>query len=187
MLVLAILSCSGATLRYRHKPYSSIIASKPLEFDFKGAYLQPDSGKVLLSILGTRPDFVSFFGVPFDTFFSRSIRVELDSVKNWKIIPASPIKLRFVVDRFILNYRIDDIGEQPNGVRYEYVFDCDVRGRALLKTSEGVIEVPVHGRRHSRWFLYLWGGWQPTLQDELDMMFSQLAEELVKGVSLKLK
>ncbi len=185
--VLLFLSCSGATLRYKHKPYSSIIASKPLELDFKGAYLEPDSGRVLLSILGTRPDFISFFGVPFDSFFSSSIKVELDSVENWKIDPTSPVKLKFVVDRFILNYKIDDIGEQPNGVRYEYVFDCDVRGRAIITTSEGAMEIPVHGRRHSRWFLYLWGGWQPTLQDELDMMFSQLAEELVKGVSLKLR
>ncbi len=186
-LSLFLLSCSGATLRYEHRPYVSIIATKPLEFDFKGAYLQPDSGEVLLSILGTRPDFVDFFGVPFDTFFTRSLEVELDSVRNWKMNPASPLKLKFVVDRFYLVYKIDDIGEQPNGVRYEYVFDCDIKGRAIMVMRGDTLVVPVHGRRHSKWFLYLWGAWQPTLQDELDMMFSQLTEEMVKGISLRLK
>ncbi len=187
VFLLLLTSCSGATIKYRHKPYSSITASKPLVLDFEGAYLEPDSGRVLLSILGTRPDFVSFFGVPFDTFFTKSIRTELDSVENWKVTTGAPLKLRFVIDRFVLTYRIDDIGEQPNGVRYEYVFDCRVKGRAFLNTSDGELEIPVQGRRHSRWFLYLWGAWQPTLQDELDMTFSQVAEELVKGISTRLK
>ena len=185
--VLFLLSCSGATLKYTHKPYVKITAAKSLVINFKGAYLNPDSGRVSLSILGTRPDFESFFGMEFDTFFTRSLKIELDSVENWRIDNNSPLLLKFVVDRFILNYRIDDIGEQANGIRYEYVFDCDIEGRGLLKTSDGFVEIPVRGKRHSRWFLYLWGAWQPTLQDELDIMFSQIAEELVKGVSARIR
>ncbi|GEM_PF-3860169 len=187
VLVILLLSCSGATLKYSHRPYAKITAAKSLIINFKGAYLNPDSGKVSLSILGTRPGFESFFGMKFDTFFTRSLRVELDSVENWKIDESSPLLLKFVVDRFILTYRIDDIGEQPNGIRYEYVFDCDIEGRGIMRTSEGLLEIPVRGKRHSRWFLYLWGAWQPTLQDELDIMFSQIAEELVKGVSARIR
>lgn len=186
-LVFILLSCSGASLNYTHIPYLKITASKPLIIDFRGAYLNPDSGEVSLSILGTQPQFESFFGVTFDTFFTRSLRVELDSVENWKIDGNSPLRLRFVVDKFVLNYRIDDIGEQPNGVRYEYVFDCYIIGRGIMNTTEGLVEIPVKGRRHSKWFLYLWGAWQPTLQDELDIMFTQLAEELVKGITAQMK
>ncbi len=187
ILLLFLLSCSGATLRYQHRPYVKITAAEAIAINFKGAYLNPDSGQVSLSILGTRPDFKTFFGMDFDTFFTRSLKIELDSVENWKVDEKSPLLLRFVVDRFILNYKIDDIGEQPNGVRYEYVFDCDIEGRGLLKTSEGFIEIPVKGKRHSRWFLYLWGAWQPTLQDELDIMFSQITEELVKGICARIR
>lgn len=182
-----LLSCSGATFRYTHKPYIKITASKPLKINFKGAYLDPDSGKVLLSILGTQPDFVSFFGMEFDTLFTRSLRAELDSVENWRIDETSPVTLRLVIDRFVLTYKIDDIGEQPNGVRYEYVFDSDIKARGIITTSQGKIEIPLRGKRHSRWFLYLWGGWQPTLQSEMDIMFSQIAEELVKGITARLR
>jgi len=187
LYLLPLLSCSGATFRYTHKPYVKITASKPMVIHFEGAYLNPDSGKVSLSILGTHPGFKSFFGTAFDSLFTRSLRAELDSVENWKLDDTSPIVLKFVVDKFTLTYRIDDIGEQPNGIRYEYVFQSDIEGHGIIKTTKGIIDIPVSGRRHSKWYLYLWGAWQPTLQDEMDIMFSQVAEELVKGITARLR